>query len=79
MSQKLFYNGNILGTEFLTYKSGGVNMKVYLIDLESEEVEGPTVIRVNAGETVREFKTDLANMFNMDVNTIKVILYNRFH
>lgn len=76
--QKSFYNSNVSGTEFLTYKSGGVNMKVYLIDLESEEVEGPSVIRVNAGETIKEFKIHLASMFNLDVNTIKVILFHHF-
>lgn len=47
-------------------------MKVFVINLETEEVDGPTVVRVNAGETVKEFKISLANLLNMDANIIKV-------
>lgn len=54
------------------YKPGGVNMKVFVINIESEEVDGPCMIRVNAGETVKELKVRLANMLNMDANIIKV-------
>lgn len=54
------------------YKRGGVNIKVFLVNLETEEVDGPTKVRVNAGETVREFKDNLSKILNMDVNTMKV-------
>lgn len=47
-------------------------MKVFVINIETEEVDGPTIIRVNAGESVREFKIRLAEMLHMDVNIIKV-------
>lgn len=47
-------------------------MKVYTVDLESEEVDGPVTVRVNAGETVGEFKATLANMLNMNADTMKV-------
>ncbi|KAJ8928112.1 hypothetical protein NQ314_019338 [Rhamnusium bicolor] len=35
------------GTEFPTYKSGGINMKVYPINIETEEVDEPTLIYSN--------------------------------
>lgn len=47
-------------------------MKVYTVNLESEEVDGPVTVRVNAGETVGEFKQMLARMFDMDADTMKV-------
>lgn len=61
------------GTEFQVFKPGGVNMKVYAINLENEEVDGPTNVRVNAGETIRELKMRLAKMLNMNVNSLKVV------
>lgn len=63
----------ILGTEWKEYKPGGVNMKVYTVNLETEEVDGPVNVRVNAGETVGEFKETLANMFNMSADTMKIV------
>lgn len=51
-------------------------MKVYLINIETEEVDGPTTVRVNIGQTVKEFKQVLADMLNMDSNTIKVCHLN---
>lgn len=47
-------------------------MKVFVINLETEEVDGPAVIRVNAGETVGEFRKRLANKLKMDETVIKV-------
>ncbi|XP_031348562.1 ubiquitin carboxyl-terminal hydrolase 47 isoform X2 [Photinus pyralis] len=61
------------GTEFQVFKSGGVNMKVCLINIETEEVEGPVNFHVNPGETVLEVKHRLAKMFNMDIDTIKLV------
>lgn len=61
------------GTEWQVYKPGGVNMKVFVINLENEEVDGPTIVRVNPGETVGEFKLKLAKMLNMNVNTLNVV------
>lgn len=61
------------GTEFQVFKSGGVNMKVCLINIETEEVDGPFNFHVNPGETVLEVKHRLAKMFNMDIETIKLI------
>lgn len=48
-------------------------MKVYTVNLETEEVDGPVTVHVNAGETVGEFKETLAKMFNMDANTMKMV------
>lgn len=48
-------------------------MRVYVINIENEEVDGPTNIRVNPGETVREFKMRLAKVLNMNINTLNVV------
>ncbi|KAF5276470.1 hypothetical protein FQA39_LY06539 [Lamprigera yunnana] len=61
------------GTQFQVYKPGGVNMKVFLINLETEEVDGPTNFHVNPGETVCEVKKSLAKIFDMDFNTLKLV------
>lgn len=64
------------GTEWQVYKPGGVNMKVFVIDLENEEVDSPSLrfkIQVNPGDTVRDLKMRLAKMLNMNVNTLKLV------
>ncbi|KAK4877199.1 hypothetical protein RN001_009705 [Aquatica leii] len=75
---KVYHNEWLLeikqpGTEFQVVKPGGVNMKVYIINLETEEVDGPTSFHVNPGETVLEVKNRLAKMFSMDIDTLKVV------
>lgn len=47
-------------------------MKVFVVNIETEEVDGPTRVRVNEEETVREFKTHLSKLFKMEVDTMKV-------
>lgn len=49
-------------------------MKVYPINLETEEVEEPRLVRVDIEDTVKVLKTKLSSIFNMDVNDIKVVL-----
>lgn len=49
-------------------------MKVYPINLETEEVEEPRLIRVDIDDTVEMLKSKLSSIFNMDVNSIKVVL-----
>ena len=62
------------GVPFEVYKSGGVRMKVYLVNLDMEEVKGPTNIRINAGETVHEVKIRLGNLFNMDPDFMQLAI-----
>lgn len=51
------------GVPFEIYKPGGIKIKVYMVNIQNEEVQGPVNIRLNPGETVRELKARLANMF----------------
>lgn len=62
------------GTEFPNYKPGGINMKVYPINLETEEVEEPRLVRLDIDDTVSILKSKLSSIFNMEVDSIKVVL-----
>ncbi|KAJ8985542.1 hypothetical protein NQ317_019925 [Molorchus minor] len=59
--------------EWTTYKAGGINMKVYPINLVLEEVEEPTMVRVDVDDTVKTLKKKLASILNMDPKTIQVV------
>jgi ubiquitin carboxyl-terminal hydrolase 47 len=60
--------------EFETYLPGGVATKVFVVDLETEEVDGPTVVRGNVSQTVGEFKVTLAKALRLDAKTMKIVL-----
>ncbi|PSN42002.1 Ubiquitin carboxyl-terminal hydrolase 47 [Blattella germanica] len=60
--------------EFETYQPGGVATKVFLVDVETEEVDGPTIVRGNLSQTVKEFKVTLSKVFNLDPKSIKIVL-----
>lgn len=62
------------GTEFQEYKQGGVNVKVFLINLESEEVDGPVMLRVNVGDSVSDVKKNLSKILNKDMTAMKLVL-----
>lgn len=66
------------GMPYEVYKPGGVKMKIYNVNIEMEEVQGPLSIRINRGETVGEVKSRLINLFapsfNVDVDNLKLIL-----
>lgn len=52
----------------------GVATKVFVVDLETEEVDGPTVVRGNVSQTVGEFKVTLAKALRLDAKTMKIVL-----
>ncbi|XP_069705284.1 ubiquitin carboxyl-terminal hydrolase 47 isoform X2 [Periplaneta americana] len=60
--------------QFETYQPGGVATKVFVVDVENEEVDGPTIVRGNLSQTVAEFKVTLARALHLDAKTIKIVL-----
>lgn len=47
-------------------------MKVFVVDLQAEEVDGPSNFHINAFETVFEVKSRLSQLFNINLKEIKV-------
>lgn len=47
-------------------------MKVYMVNLDTEDLDGPVILRVNPEETVGEFKQVLADMLDLVASTVKV-------
>ncbi|XP_076039758.1 ubiquitin carboxyl-terminal hydrolase 47-like isoform X2 [Oratosquilla oratoria] len=60
--------------QFEVYKPGGTTVKVHLIDLQTEEVEGPFTVRGSLSMTVREFKELLGRHFSLNPDTMRVVL-----
>ncbi|KAJ9585896.1 hypothetical protein L9F63_020459 [Diploptera punctata] len=60
--------------QFETYQPGGVATKVFVVDVETEEVDGPTTVRGNVSQTVGEFKVTLAKALHLDAKTMKIVL-----
>jgi hypothetical protein len=47
---------------------------VFVVDVETEEVDGPTIVRGNLSQTVAEFKVTLAKALHLDAKTMKIFL-----
>lgn len=62
------------GEEWQEYKRGGINMKVYPINLETEEIDQPFTIRVDVTDTVLDLKMKLLSLLNIDLNCLGVVL-----
>ncbi|XP_066151071.1 ubiquitin carboxyl-terminal hydrolase 47 [Euwallacea fornicatus] len=62
------------GTKWRTFKPGGVNMKVYPINLETEEIEEPKIVRVDEGETVGELKEEIGLLLSTDPSSLQVVV-----
>nr|CAD7395807.1 unnamed protein product [Timema cristinae] len=60
--------------EFEVYRIGGVAIKVFVVNVETEEVDGPTIVRGNLSQTVKEFKGTLAKVLNLNADTLKIVL-----
>jgi hypothetical protein len=44
------------------------------VDVETEEVDGPTIVRGHLSQTVAEFKVTLAKALHLDAKTMKIVL-----
>lgn len=61
-----------VGENFLTYQHGEVNMKVYHVNIETEEVREPVSIRVEHNILVGNLKEQLSKFLSIDVSTMRV-------
>ena len=52
----------------------GITVKVYNINIKTEEVEGPFTVRASQGLTVEEFKQLLGRSLDMDGSKMRVVL-----
>ncbi|KAB7503304.1 Ubiquitin carboxyl-terminal hydrolase 47 [Armadillidium nasatum] len=59
--------------EFEEYKPGGITVKVHTVNLETEEVEGPHIVRASQTQTVKEFKELLGRSLSLDPNKMRVV------
>ncbi|KYB28299.1 ubiquitin carboxyl-terminal hydrolase 47 [Tribolium castaneum] len=62
------------GTEFTTYKKGGVNKRTYYVNIETEDVREPFMVRIDVGDTVGDVKNKIAEQLETNVNNIKVAI-----
>lgn len=60
--------------EFIEYKPGGVNLKVYIVNIETEDVDGPITVRGYESQSWREFKSVLAKTLHMNEQTMKIAI-----
>lgn len=65
-------------TEWTVYKAGAVNMKIYPLNLYTEELDDPKMLRVNVGETVRDIKYRISLLLGSSDPIQVCILYSIF-
>lgn len=58
--------------DFVQYHSGSLSLKIYMVDIETEIVEGPVSVRANPQQTVLEFKKIVAKALDLDDGSIKL-------
>ncbi|XP_018335481.1 ubiquitin carboxyl-terminal hydrolase 47 [Agrilus planipennis] len=61
------------GTKFQSYRPGGVTVKLYMVNMEDEEVDGPVNFRIHKGDYVRDLYTRVADNFNMDIGKMTLV------
>lgn len=57
---------------FEVYLPDGVHIKVYTVDINTADIDGPLSMRVQKTTTIGKFKEILANKLGLDVNEILV-------
>uniref|UniRef100_A0A6P7GLW5 Ubiquitin carboxyl-terminal hydrolase 47 n=1 Tax=Diabrotica virgifera virgifera TaxID=50390 RepID=A0A6P7GLW5_DIAVI len=62
------------GTSWKVYQPGGINMKVYPIILETEEVSEPKLVRVDLNDTVFGLKHKIGQLLNMNPSKVKIVM-----
>ncbi|XP_046413365.1 ubiquitin carboxyl-terminal hydrolase 47 isoform X1 [Neodiprion fabricii] len=61
--------------QFETYLPGGVATKVFVVDIDKEEVvDGPISVRGLLTQTIREYKLELSKLLKLDAKQIKLVL-----
>ncbi|KAG5876114.1 hypothetical protein JTB14_013693 [Gonioctena quinquepunctata] len=62
------------GTEWGRYIAGGINMKVYPILLDTEEIEEPRQVRVDVDDMVKDLKIKIGHLLNWDPSVVKIVM-----
>ncbi|XP_060519421.1 ubiquitin carboxyl-terminal hydrolase 47 [Cylas formicarius] len=66
------------GTPWKVYKRGGVNVKVYPVNVDAEDVDEPFLVRVDIGETFGEFRRNVGELLGTDADELAVV-YESFN
>lgn len=60
--------------EFIEYKPGGINIKVFAVNTEAEDIDGPVMVRGYETQSFKEFKQLIAKTLNMSEPVIKIAI-----
>ncbi|XP_048515224.1 ubiquitin carboxyl-terminal hydrolase 47 isoform X2 [Athalia rosae] len=61
--------------QFETYLPGGVSTKVFVVDIDKEQVvDGPIIVRGLLTQTVKEYKQQLSKILKIDAKQMKLIV-----
>lgn len=63
-------------SEWQVYEPGAINLKVFPVNLQTEDLEEPIVIRVNVNETVGELKKRLGVLLTLEPNSLEIVMVN---
>lgn len=63
---------------FQPYKPGGVTVKVFVVDIQTETIHPPVSVRAYLVQTVDEFKTLLSKVLSLPRSSMRLVL-ERFH
>ncbi|XP_026465548.1 ubiquitin carboxyl-terminal hydrolase 47-like isoform X2 [Ctenocephalides felis] len=53
---------------FKPYYQGGINVRIFIVDVVTQEVEGPIMIRGNTQQTILDFKKQLVNDLHIPIS-----------
>lgn len=60
--------------EFIEYKPGGINIKVFAVNTEAEDIDGPVMVRGYETQSFKEFKQLIAKTLNMSESVIRIAI-----
>lgn len=60
------------GADFEVYEPGGIQTKVYTVDVNSADIDGPVSVRVQKNITLRQYKQIIATKLNLKADNISV-------
>lgn len=61
------------GTSFQVHKLGGGNVKVFVVNVITEEIDNTANLRVNVGESLFDFKLLLAKKLNLSETSMYIV------
>lgn len=61
-------------SNFEVYVPGDIETKVYTVDLNTSDIDGPTAVRVNKNVLIKQYKQILATKLDMSVDDIAIAI-----